>query len=244
LLAGDAAHTHGTTGAQGLNTGIHDSYNLGWKLARVVQKKTGEELLDSYEAERRPVAERVMRISATAFESEPDDPAAARQQMVRQFAGMDINYRASPIVNDLFEYSRACGRIVAGDRAPDGFLLDARDGRRTVRLFDIIADGAFHLLWFHSSVGKATPSEFATAKLFKELRSAAVQLHHIGWDSAGLDKSFRQDSVFVDPQMALHAAYGIAVPSVYLIRPDGYVGFAAPVDALSSVDAHILATVG
>src|SRR5690606_12937296 len=63
LLAGDAAHVHPPAGGQGLNTGVQDAFNLGWKLAQVLRHGAGDALLDSYEAERRPVAAEVLGLS-------------------------------------------------------------------------------------------------------------------------------------------------------------------------------------
>ena len=66
LLAGDAAHIHSPDGGQGLNTGVQDAVNLGWKLAQVVKRTSPESLLDSYHAERHPVGARVLEISMAA----------------------------------------------------------------------------------------------------------------------------------------------------------------------------------
>ncbi|MFG1608224.1 FAD-dependent monooxygenase [Actinoplanes sp. NPDC049265] len=127
FLAGDAAHVHPPTGAQGLNTGIQDAYNLGWKLA------TGDSaLLDTYEAERLPVAAGVLGISTRLHRSKStdrDDPA------LRQ---LSLSYREGPLAGPTLP-----GPVQAGDRAPDApcgslRVFDAfRGPHATVLAFDV-----------------------------------------------------------------------------------------------------------
>ncbi|MFC4030090.1 FAD-dependent monooxygenase [Streptomyces polygonati] len=117
FIAGDAAHVHPPTGGQGLNTGVQDAYNLGWKLA-----DGSPDLLDSYGTERRAVAARVLGVSAELMRryTEGAEDAHERGANTRQ---LDVSYRTSD------------GRLVAGDRAPDAPVVDA-SGRPT-RLFDL-----------------------------------------------------------------------------------------------------------
>ncbi|KAA9158884.1 3-(3-hydroxyphenyl)propionate hydroxylase [Amycolatopsis acidicola] len=117
FLAGDAAHVHPPTGGQGLNTGVQDAYNLGWKLA-----DGSPDLLDTYETERRGVAARVLGLSTELMEryKEGAENAHERGENTRQ---LDISYRTTE------------GKLVPGDRAPDAPVVDA-DGRRT-RLFEL-----------------------------------------------------------------------------------------------------------
>jgi len=124
FLAGDAAHAHPPTGGQGLNTGVQDAYNLGWKLA-----DGSPELLDSYEPERRGVAARVLKISTEILEKykEGSEDAHERGENTRQ---LDIGYRGGPLA------PAATGRIRPGDRAPDAPLKDANG--KSVRLFELL----------------------------------------------------------------------------------------------------------
>jgi 2-polyprenyl-6-methoxyphenol hydroxylase-like FAD-dependent oxidoreductase len=123
FLAGDAAHVHSPAGGQGLNTGIQDAFNLGWKLA------TGDDtLLDTYEAERLPVAAGVLGISTKLHNRArvgADDAMLRTDPVLRQ---LSLNYRGGPLAA---ERRPAPGRIRAGDRAPDAPL----DG---TRIFDLI----------------------------------------------------------------------------------------------------------
>jgi 2-polyprenyl-6-methoxyphenol hydroxylase-like FAD-dependent oxidoreductase len=134
LLAGDAAHVHSSAGGQGLNTSVQDAYNLGWKLAAALHG-ADPSLLDSYEAERWPVAARVLGATALMHHRgfrapEPTEPQPALHQL-------DIHYRDSPLAIDDRPHP---GRLRAGDRAPDARLPDGR------RLFDVFRGPHFTLL--------------------------------------------------------------------------------------------------
>lgn len=122
FLAGDAAHVHPPTGGQGMNTGIQDGYNLGWKLAAAVQGD--ESLLDSYESERRMVAARVLGVSSALLDKlvDGDEDAMQRGPETQQ---LDISYR------DLADRRP----LVQGDRAPDAPLKDMAGN--PIRLFDL-----------------------------------------------------------------------------------------------------------
>ncbi len=140
FLAGDAAHVHPPSGGQGLNTGVQDAYNLGWKL-RAALAGVGDELLDSYHAERLPVAARVLGISTALLEKHLSgaDDAFERGEETRQ---LDVSYRLGPLA---FDDGSSC-TLAAGDRAPDAPCL-VRDGR-PVRLFDCYAGPHWTLLRF------------------------------------------------------------------------------------------------
>ena len=107
LLAGDAAHVHPPTGGQGLNTSLQDAYNLGWKLAAVLSGAP-EALIDTYEAERRPIAAGVLGLSVRLLrEKEIKRGREARQ--------LDLGYQGSPLSLDL----GVAAKVAPGDRAPD-----------------------------------------------------------------------------------------------------------------------------
>ena len=97
LLAGDAAHVHAPDGGQGLNTGVQDAVNLGWKLAQVVNGTAPESLLDTYHAERHPVAARVLRTTmASVALRRADERTKALQETVAELLEIDEARRASP----------------------------------------------------------------------------------------------------------------------------------------------------
>jgi 2-polyprenyl-6-methoxyphenol hydroxylase-like FAD-dependent oxidoreductase len=147
FLAGDAAHVHPPTGGQGLNTGVQDGYNLGWKLAAVLANGAPAELLDSYEAERLPIAKDVLRLSHELIEKQErgDDDAHVRGPETRQLL---LNYRSGPLTREL---RAGPGTLRAGDRAPDGPALDANG--EPIRIFDLLRGPHWTVLSFDVPVG-------------------------------------------------------------------------------------------
>jgi 2-polyprenyl-6-methoxyphenol hydroxylase-like FAD-dependent oxidoreductase len=138
LLAGDAAHCHPPTGGQGLNTSIQDAYNLGWKLAAVLGG-AGEALLDTYEQERRPVAEAVLGLSEKLLE------AAKNRDMRRgrDISQLDLGYPDSALT--MTGSGREKG-VLAGDRAPDAPMTGA--GGLPTRLFSLLQGAHWTLLGY------------------------------------------------------------------------------------------------
>lgn len=122
FLAGDAAHVHPPTGGQGLNTGVQDAYNLGWKLARVLRGGP-DSLLNTYEAERLPVAAAVLGLSKRLYQTRSIKRGDATNQLA-------LHYRTSPLSSGI-----AIGGLHPGDRMPDGRLDDGS------RLFDRLRGG-------------------------------------------------------------------------------------------------------
>ena len=133
FLVGDAAHVHSPAGGQGMNTGLQDAYNLAWKLALVQRGQAPPSLLDTYELERHPVAERVVKQTSALFRLALLRGSASRRlrdtvlrhvgslapvqrQMVHAISERDINYRDSPIVG---EHRRPHGAPRPGDLAPE-----------------------------------------------------------------------------------------------------------------------------
>lgn len=142
FIAGDAAHIHSPAGGQGMNTGIQDATNFGWKLAEVVGG-ADETLLDSYEAERRPVAEHVLDLSnvrMTAMVRDRVMPAKRDLSTIQ----LDISYRDSILAED---DRGEDAQLRAGDRAPGATGVMTAEGV-TGRLFRLIAGGTWTLLQF------------------------------------------------------------------------------------------------
>jgi 2-polyprenyl-6-methoxyphenol hydroxylase-like FAD-dependent oxidoreductase len=158
LLAGDAAHIHPPTGGQGLNTGLQDAYNLGWKLAAVLAGAP-DSLLDSYEAERRPVASEVLGLSKRLLDDAKDGGPMRRGRETRQ---LDIGYPGSPLSLDGPERDG----VMAGDRAPDATCR--RAAGQPVRLFDLFAGPHWTLLGYEAARATAPRAR------------AGVQAHTVG----------------------------------------------------------------
>jgi 2-polyprenyl-6-methoxyphenol hydroxylase-like FAD-dependent oxidoreductase len=135
LLVGDAAHVCPPTGGQGLNTGVQDAYNLGWKLAG------SRSLVDTYAVEREPIARGVLELAARALRRHVDGDEDAHQRGA-EFHQLALNYRGGPLSRD----DRAApGPVRAGDRAPDA---PCQENGEPVRLFDVFRGPGWTLLEF------------------------------------------------------------------------------------------------
>ncbi|MCM2471260.1 FAD-dependent oxidoreductase [Agrobacterium vitis] len=138
FLVGDAAHSHPPTGGQGLNTSVQDAYNLGWKLAAVIDGSR-DRLLDTYEAERRPVAETMLGLSTKLL----DALKRGDMRRGREVHQLDIGYPESLLAIELPARS---GGILAGDRAPDAPVCGAAG--QAVRLFELYRGAHWTLIGY------------------------------------------------------------------------------------------------
>lgn len=221
FLCGDAAHIHPPTGAQGMNTGIQDAYNLGWKLALAVDGLAAPDLLESYHAERQPVGEevvgRTVRHAREGFEADPDDPAT----IVRREAQLLVGYPESPLVAE--EGVFATGPA-PGARAPDARGLRRRSLAFPVRLFEVLRGADHVLLLYAGEVSQLAELEpiAAAARDRARGRLAVYAVLAAGVDGAGLELPALDDAAG-----EFGAAYGASVPCAFLVRPDGYIGYRA-----------------
>ena len=219
FLLGDAAHIHSPVGAQGMNTGLQDAYNLAWKLALVVSGRAGAALLDSYEEERIPVAKRLLSTTDRAFSLIVSDnwlaglfrtrllakiaAFAMRFERVRKLAfrtisQIGIEYRDVGLSETLAGLPDAAPR--AGDRFP-WLRLKLQPNGLIEDLFEKLDDTRFNLIVIGQS-------------------SAAVEVQR-------LDGLLRIHAVPSDAaNNAELARVHIPQPSYYLLRPDGHVGLA------------------
>ncbi|QPQ89100.1 FAD-dependent monooxygenase (plasmid) [Burkholderia gladioli] len=220
LLAGDAAHVHTPAGAQGMNTGIQDAYNLGWKLVQVIAG-ANETLLDTYEKERQPIASQVLGLSTKKYEGLNSlSPSSLRRGKDEQ--QLAITYRGGPLARLDALGTRT---LSVGDRAPDA-VLDGADGN-SVRLFDLFRGPHFSLL----SWG---PRAAAVARLVKWPQRGA-QLNRIEIGATGT----RGEGRLLDGSNSFRKTYGIQTDMMFLIRPDGYVGHVASVESFEKLIAAI-----
>jgi 2-polyprenyl-6-methoxyphenol hydroxylase-like FAD-dependent oxidoreductase len=200
FLAGDAAHVHTPAGAQGLNTGVQDAYNLGWKLGQVIAGAP-DCLLDTYEAERQPVAARVLGKSTELYAG-LDERRLASLKRGDEERQIGLSYHGGPLAP---ADGPATKTLRAGDRAPDAPC----GGPGARRLFDVYKGPQFTLLAFGPDAVAALPGlTWPTGGA--ELRRHAV---HKGHDSDGL----------ADPDGQVSSSYGVTGDTLILIRPDGYV---------------------
>ncbi len=199
LLAGDAAHIHPPLGGQGLNIGVQDAMNLGWKLAQVVRRTSRESLLDTYHAERHPVAARVLRNTmAQSALRRPDDHTKALGDYISLFLGMDEpRARLAAEMSGLdVHYDLGEGYPLLGRRMPDLDLVTA-DGR--LRVFALLHKARPALLDFGEPGGIDISRWADRVQLIKARSDGPWELPVIG---------------------------AVDAPSAVLIRPDGYVAWA------------------
>jgi 2-polyprenyl-6-methoxyphenol hydroxylase-like FAD-dependent oxidoreductase len=210
LLAGDAAHVHSPVGGQGLNTGVQDAVNLGWKLAQVVKRTSPDSLLDTYHAERHPVAARVLRNTmAQVALFRQDDRIKALGETIAELLRMDEPRRrfAAEMSGLGVHYDLGEGHPLLGRRMPDLDLVTA-DG--PLRVFALLHDARPVLL----NLGE--PGGF-------NITPWADRVQLIDAEYAGI--------------WELPALGAVTAPTAVLIRPDGHVAWVGEGTHLGLADA-------
>jgi 2-polyprenyl-6-methoxyphenol hydroxylase-like FAD-dependent oxidoreductase len=196
LLAGDAAHVHSPVGGQGLNTGVQDAVNLGWKLAGVVHGTSPERLLDTYQAERHPVAARVLRttMALTALHR-GDERSKALHESVAELMRMDEpRKRYGALMSGLdIHYDLGAGHPLLGRRMPDLELVTDAGPRR---VFTLLHDARPVLI----NLGEA--------------------LDITPWADRVRTVAARHDGAWELPVLG-----AVAAPTAVVIRPDGHVAW-------------------
>jgi hypothetical protein len=237
FVAGDAAHLHPPAGGQGMNTGIQDAWNLAWKLALAVRGIAAPGLLDSYETERRPEGEEIVgRAVRMAFTDELD-----RNDLKRQFLqemSMLLSYSNSPIVGESLSAPDALrDGPKPGDRAPDVAGLRRRGVGHPLQLHDLIR-GTKHTLLVYADGSADEGAVTAVEEMYADVRrqaSGEIDVYLLlSPDARG--PRMLNPPVVRDTGGEFRAAYGVTGTALYLVRPDGHVGFrsqAIDADAIS-----------
>ena len=223
FISGDAAHIHPPTGGQGMNTGIQDAYNLAWKLALVASSAAPETLLDSYEAERRPIGAEVVARTRAASVHLGREPAGKPDHLAD--TQIRVSYRGTNwVYEDAAEFHAAAP--AAGDRAPDAVGLRRRGVGFPLRLFDVLR-GTEHVLLAHLT-GTDTSRKLADLAVFADATRSRIRLP---WRVAAIVSGEVPDvpgiPVYIDSDGDIAKAYGPRDAS-FLVRPDGYVGWRGP----------------
>jgi len=217
LLAGDAAHIHPPMGGQGLNIGVQDAVNLGWKLAQVVNKTSPESLLDTYHAERHPVAARVLQNTmAQVALRRTDDRTKALGDIMSEFLSMnEPRKRLAAEMSGLgVHYDLGEGHPLLGRRMPD---LDLVIASGPVRVFTLLQGARPVLLNFGGPGGLA--------------------LGEGGFDiTPWADRVQLIDAKYVG-EWELPVLGAVAAPTAVLIRPDGYVAWEGDLTQLGLAEA-------
>ncbi|GLU32396.1 FAD-dependent monooxygenase [Trinickia caryophylli] len=244
FLAGDAAHVHSPAGAQGMNTGIQEAFNLGWKLARVLSGQGAEQLLDTYQTERHPIERDVLR--QTTFITQMAEAERGPLKLLRERAmpvlaafgplrdaarlmvsELSVQYRRSPLTLERV----LDGGPRAGERAPDALVhvIDGPLGRApgTGCIFDL-HDPAFFSLFLLVAPPKDGQALFdATGALAPESIPADPELERLATAVEAILGSavriWRVTDAANGGGTPLTEAYGRTRPAFYLLRPDGYI---------------------
>lgn len=276
LLCGDSAHVHSPVSGLGMNTGVQDAYNLGWKLALVVQGHADPALLDSYHAERHPIG--AAHVSLTDFQTDVflhhdsfkqrltlalgsalSGLTPTRRRMIEAMVDLSRGYPDSPItaehrasmlratltkkpssenpsVGDFLDFS---GAPAAGYRAPDVALGDdnllerLRGVEHVLLMFDGMAPTPEGYSGFErcaDTLARCWPGLVRVIIVVPYAERPAA----LDWDG----------ELILDAQRSLHARYGAGAECLYLIRPDGYVGFRSQPFDSEALYAHIEVMLG
>ena len=229
FLAGDAAHIHSPAGGQGMNTGMQDAFNLAWKLAAVVNGQAGDTLLDSYQAERIPVADSVIAFTdrltrAGTLSGVPrrirdvvirmlSHVPAARRFMANMAEEVNINYRNSPIA---VGSAPRHAKVAAGDHLPHA--VDAAVQKQLSVVCGVQNTG--HVLLTVAS-GHVAP---AAGEGQVQVLVTADDIPVAGYDT-----------VIADPNGVVAQRFGLKNGGRVVIRPDGYIGAVASLDDTTTV---------
>jgi hypothetical protein len=210
LLSGDAAHVHYPAGGQGLNTGVQDAVNLGWKLAQVSKKTSPESLLDTYHTERHPVAANVLRNTmAQVALLRTDDRTHALRETMTDLLGMDEpRKRVASMMSGLdIRYDLGEGHTLLGRRMPD---LDLVTANGPLRVFTLLHGARPVLLNLGEPGGFGIATWADRVQLIDAEYSGAWELPAIG---------------------------AVPAPTAVLIRPDGYVAWVGDGSQVELADA-------
>jgi 2-polyprenyl-6-methoxyphenol hydroxylase-like FAD-dependent oxidoreductase len=259
FLVGDAAHVSSNIGGQGMNTGMQDAYNLGWKLGLVLNARSPASLLDSYHPERHQAGQEMLYLTdhlhRALLREEPHlsisetlrqklatvlaGQEVMQQRMRRAVAELNIGYRHSPVVAEhhsllpgprgahvnLLGWHDFGAGPRAGDRAADARLMLC-PGRESVRLSHRLRGTTHHLVLF---VGALATGE--THRRLQALADATIHAYpdrieaHMIVPHELPDDLICKGEILLDPRGELHHRYGARRACLYVVRPDGYIGF-------------------
>lgn len=254
FVAGDAAHIHVPIGGQGMNTGIQDAFNLGWKLAYTLKGKSPATLLDTYNIERLPIAKTLLSGTDRSYRTVLH-PGELQQNAVRligpfligqksisskiihTISEVEISYKeTSPIVED----SGRNDGPTAGERAPSAPIVRYQD-KSTVELFDIFRGTHWTFLLLGgpkatvqtyqklTDIGNTVSEQYGQTVIPHLVINAALPPDFLNWNG----------STLMDSERYLHDKYGASSACLYLIRPDWYIGFRGDLSDASQLQTYL-----
>ncbi|KAI8177556.1 12-dehydrotetracycline 5-monooxygenase/anhydrotetracycline 6-monooxygenase [Colletotrichum sp. SAR 10_75] len=244
FVAGDAAHIHSPAGGQGMNTGIQDAINLGWKMSAVLRGEKDDSFLDTYQEERHPIGSRLLHSTDRMFNAVASQnfiytyirnklmpwivpyiwgDKARRLRAFTFISQMGIKYRNSSIVHTATGFE---GPVKGGWRAPDGELLDER-GEKGKWLLELTSNKEHTIMLFSGMLGDEEEVKQAEEKILADKR----------YKERGVVKVFGGQTIgaggFRDRDGVLHRRYGFEKGAgLVVVRPDGYVSFAGPAESV------------
>lgn len=254
FLAGDAAHIHSPIGAQGMNTGMQDAFNLAWKLALMVKGQASAQLLHSYEAEREQVGEALLhgtgratrlvlthhpllvalrnRLAPLYFSAAP----GALHRLAEALSEISIAYPHSPIVRDVRDNK---GALQAGDRAPDGLVRTSEEAE-LLSLFELVNSPRSILLVFTGQQEATTVEQQwrEIEALLAEGYEQIIEAYLITKQAVARSKQ-EAGRILQDVTGELHQRYGTEHGGLLLVRPDGYIGFWGPFGATEALRTYV-----
>ncbi|MGV0645960.1 FAD-dependent monooxygenase [Mycolicibacterium sp. XJ2546] len=240
FVAGDAAHIHPPTGAQGMNTGIQDAHNLAWKLALAAAGQASPELLGSYDAERRPVGEEVVGRTVRSARDGIGADSTDVGFVIRREAQLLIDYADSPIVSPGAAGPATSGPR-AGTRAPDVAGLTRAAVTAPVRLYTLFGRGHTVLLYAGEQHGAGDLERFERV-VDQAVRAAHGQVRGYLIAAPGAAVAATTLPLIRDTGGDFARAYATGAEAAFVVRPDGYLGLAAPRVDADGVVNHLQAT--
>ncbi|MBW3632057.1 MAG: FAD-dependent monooxygenase, partial [Chloroflexi bacterium] len=259
FLAGDAAHVHSPVGGQGMNMGIQDAFNLGWKLALAARGQAAPGLLDTYQTERHRIARGVLRgthLGTRLFLAQNPVMRAVREQAIPAIINMtpirrrilaavsqlSVGYRGSPLsvdadarVDDRGPLRRDARGLRAGDRVPDASLVDASSGE-SVSLFDLFARGWTLLLLPGANAAPDAVAQLGhVARHVQDAVGEAVRSYLVLQTVTNGDAS----TALLDPSGEVARTFGVRDGLVMLVRPDGYLGYRGRPDQSGDLASYL-----
>jgi 3-(3-hydroxy-phenyl)propionate hydroxylase len=250
FLAGDAGHVSMPIGAQGMNSGMQDAFNLGWKLAAVLQGRAKPSLLKSYAIERHQVHSEIAQAQTDEFNRLmcPNwlqkkvmglfGPfILSRQKGVelskRDESHLAINYPISPLTKECLDNHG----VRAGDRAPDARVVGL-SSLVTTQLFKFIYNDTWTLFVFQGKSNNIVDQELYDLVRTINSQSTEIRAFLLLVDSCA---SYVHTNVpiLLDLEFFAHKAYKIKKPSIFIIRPDGYIGYRGKATAIDQVFTYL-----
>lgn len=266
LLAGDACHVHSSGTAQGLNTGIHDAVNLGWKLGGVIQGWYDRSIIDTYNAERRPIALKLIRLDKAfssllsgtipenhslpvSRQSETADPNELFAELWDKSLGFTTGLGIQYDENKLNQKPNT-GNIQPGARAPDT-LVYPPGSRFPTRLFQLTKNNSAFWILVFTGVPQVTRPQIASARAYIDSAATFTNLlvprfqflTIIGGTASLAEKALDGHgfgNAYYDPDLSAHSRYSVSEESgaVVILRPDGIYGFATTLDKIEEIGAY------